>query len=307
MPAGTRNYIENTENRSSVVMGAPVTIDYPALPGIIHSEDTVLTVAGVKATRAQVIAAISKLSMLMNGGTHSDYLIDDLLMLNDFYGHTFVDGFLTQFFSQDFRENAFDAEVHAFVPGSVRKPRLRIHTKAAGVVDEIRHFLEVEGVSEFGRNIISSKPAEAVRPLIRHDIETITIKNTGDVATNVKFEATPEFIRSLNFQGANITRIDILADNVVKYSYDSLLRLNEKLKQSRAVAVPQADTWHINFELLGGSVRGMYQPEFSRNNPQTGVPEFFARDNISFDIYASDNTQVRLLSELYDTPAPRQA
>ncbi|MBL4791258.1 MAG: hypothetical protein JKY60_20175 [Kordiimonadaceae bacterium] len=294
MPQGTRLYIEN-RNTISVGDGSPTTIDVPVMPGIIHGNDWEYAEGGTLASRAVMEAAIEKVEIQVASNVFSTFLVPDLLKMNDFYGHNFVDGFLSQMFSQDYRQNAFDAERTAFVPGAHRAPKFRIFINAGRVSPSLKNHLIVEGVSDAGRNKIASMPDDTVRPLIRHEVETITLTDTGNVATIFKYEGRTEGIRSLNFEGANITGIVIKVNGVEKYAYKSLARLNELLMQSRAVANPQSDTWHINFELLGGSLDGVYRPQYGGFSP----------DDIEIEIYASDTTNVRLLSELYDKPKSR--
>jgi len=297
MPQGTRLYIENRNTISGVNSGSPSTIDCPVVPGIVHALEWEYSEGDVPApaTRLVMEAAIEKLEVQIASGIYSDFLVSDLLKMNDFYGHTFVDGFLSQFFTQDFRQNAFDAERTAFVPGAHRAPKFRVYINPGRSNPSLKQRLLVEGVTDAGRTTIASAPDSAVRPLIRHEVETITLTDTGNVATVWKYEGRTEGIRSLNFEGANITGIVIKVNGVEKYAYHSLARLNEMLKQSRAVAVPQADTWHINFELLGGSIEGVYRPQYGG----------FAPDDIEIEIFASSTANVRLLSELYDKPKSR--
>ncbi len=311
MARGKRDFIENNNTPSGLTMGSPTTINCPQNVGIVHEHEYELFVDPgggadpAHATRAQIEAACSKLELLLNSGTHSEYHVTDILKMNDFYGHTFVDGFFTQFFTQDWRENSFDAERNAFVPGAVRAPKFRLHTKPGGALIDLKHRLVTEGIGQQGRAVVATNPSAAVRPLIRHEVETITLTDTGDVATRYNYDAATQFIRSLNFEGDNITGIVIKINGVEEFNFRSLTRLNERLKQSRAVAVPQANTWHINFELLAGSMNGIYQPEFPIIDAGGKVIGTHARDEIEVRIFASNTNNVRLLAELYDTPDAR--
>ncbi len=303
MARGTRQYLLNNSTLSGLTAGHPATIDCPVSPEIVHVSDFEYSEGGVAATRAVMEAAWEKLELLLNNNIFGEYLVPDLLKMNDFYGETFVDGFLSLFFTQDYRENSLDAERHAFVPGAYRNPKFRLHLNAGRVAPALKNFLVAEGAGESGRRTIATSPGKGVTPLVRHEVQTIKLTDSGNVPTSFIYDPTTEYIRSLNFEGDNITRIDIKINGVVRYSYRSLTRLNELLKKSRAVAVPQADTWHINFELLGGSVDAIYQPAFKQ--VVGGQVQQFARDEIEISIYAGNTNDVRLLAEHLDRPVAR--
>jgi len=299
MPRGTRPYVENHNTISGVTPGSPSTIDVPVLPGIVHAHDWEYAESGTPATRAVMEAGLEKIEILLNNGSWSEYLVTDILKMNDFYGHTFVDGFLTQFFTDDTRESAYDAEKTAFVPGGHRNPKFRVYVKGSATLPTLKSRLLVEGLTDAGRATLATNPAKSVRPLIKHDVDTLTLTNSGGTPTKITYPLTSD-VRSLNFEGADITAIVINVNGVEKYTFTSLARLNEMLKQSRAVAVPQADTWHINFELLGGSIDGIYRPGYAPNGQS-----FNALDEVQFEIYSSSTNSVRLLMEVYDTPKTR--
>lgn len=298
MPQGPRNYIVN-RNTMAVGAGSPSSIIVPALPGIVHRSDWLVTkdVAGTATplSKADMLLYVEKLQIQVGSGIFGDYLTSDILRMNEFYGYNYVDGRLQQFFTQDWRETAYDAQRTAFVPGAHRDPTFRLFLKSGISAPTVVNKLLVEGVGDANRLSIASDPTAAVREIVRYGVETLKLTDTGNTPTEIRHDIRAKAVRSLNFEGAHITGITIKINGVEKFVYDSLDALNEDLKQSRAAAVPQADTWHINFELLGNSVDASYQPQYAG----------FAPDEIDIEIYASSTANVRLFSEFYDRPKSR--
>jgi len=298
MPGGL--YFESYNKTTySVAKGAPTTIDLPLDRGLIHELHTVMTEGAVSAYVAVVDMPefCPRQELLIDGEVFGEYHTPDLIMINQFYGETLVDGILPMLFAQNSRSTVKERESTSFLASSYRKPALRFYIgETIGVNPIVSPNLEqmvvAEGITQAGRNAIAATPQVGVSRIMKFYRDTIDIKTTGETYNRYRYEGGGERIRAFHFKGSNITAIRILLNEQERWFFPDKTYLNARLGSKGAV--PQADWWHIAFETLGGSVNGMLNPKFN------GV-----EDVIDFQIYTNAVADVSLLVEQYNKPQSR--
>lgn len=280
----------NKEAFNSVIPGSPASINIPQDRGMVHEAVYEYKSAGVRANRAKMIADLESVEMLVGGREYARYLVEHILMLDDFYGETFEDGFLPLRFAQNSRRTIQDAEVTSFVAAAHPNPKLRLNIKGTAVTPTLEMELATEGIGEDGRILTDISPKTASQRVIKHVRQTIDITSSGNTPTQFRFHDSPDLIRGFHFKGSNITEIVIEWNEQERWTFPTIEHLNRRLKSNGFV--PQADHWHVVFEALnGGSVEAALDPYWGNK-----------RNKIDFYIYTSDTTAVELLAETYAIP-----
>lgn len=288
---GLNEYRQNKNTISGVNPGSPSTIDLPVDRGMVKSSTFVYAEGATPtpANEATLIAAIEKLELLIDGQVFSEYDTADILKLNKFYGYGFVNGMLTQHFAQYWRRSISEAESTALVPGAHRDPKLRAYIAAGRVNPTLDHFLQTEGIGQQGRTLVANRPASTANRIVKHWSEVIDITSSGSTPTRHRYDGGGQRVRGFHFEGANITAIRLEVDEQERWYYPTIDHLN--LEYQNNGFVPQADTWSIVFEGMGGNVESAFDPKYG-NQPNV----------MDFEIYTSSEANVRLLVERYDTP-----
>ena len=281
---------ENLENITGVNAGSPTTIDLPADRGAIHTAEWECRKLGTLMTRPIMLAAFEKAELVAGGRVYSDYRVEDILMLDDFYGEAFSDGILPHRFAQYTRQTIVDAEHTSIIPQIYVEPKLRLYVKPGQDDITLRMELDSEGVGSANRLAFDKNPINGLQPIEKHWFETVLIKSSGTNKNDFRFPHTGERIRSFNFMGGNITGIAVYVDGQLWQDFRSLNALNRRLISKGYN--PQTDIWHINYEALsGGVMEAAFDPV--RNGRES---------KIDFEIYTDSATNVDLLVEMYGTP-----
>lgn len=291
MAGRMKEYRENKNTISGVNPGSPSTVDFPTDRGAIMASvfeyQEGLTPA--LANEATLLAAIPKMELIIDGQVFSEYYTADIIKLNKFYNDPFKDGMLKLPFAQYWRRSVAEAEATAFIAAAHRDPKIRAYIEAGRTNPQLSHWLQTEGLGQRGRQITQSTPGRAAQRLIKHWSETIDITNSGSEPTRHRYEGGGQRLRGFHFEGANITALRIEVDEQERWFFKSNDHLNQEYENNGLV--PQANTWSIVFEGMGGGVDAAFDPNFG------GRPNV-----IDFEIYTSDTTNVRLLVERYDVP-----
>jgi len=298
MPGGL--YFESYNKTTySVAKGAPTTIDVPLDRGLIHELHTMMTEGAVSAdvAVADMPEFCPRQELIIDGEVYSEFHTEDLIVVNQFYGETLVDGILPMFFAQNSRSTVGERESTSFWADAYRKPAIRFYIGETIGVDPIvapnlEQMVVSEGVTQVGRNEVITNPAAGVSRIMKFYRDTVDIKTTGETYNRYRYEGGGERIRAFHFKGSNITAIRILLNEQERWFFPNREYLNARLEAKGAV--PQNDWWHVAFETLGGSVNGMLNPRFA------GV-----EDVIDFQIYTDTDADVSLLVEQYNKPKSR--
>ncbi len=299
MPGGL--YFESYNKTTySVAKGAPTTIELPLDRGLIHELHTEMTEGAVSA--AVPIAKMPKFcprqELLIDGEVFSEYHTEDLIMINQHYGHTLEDGWLPMLFAQNNRSTVKERESTSLLASAYRKPAIRFYIgeeMGANPGDDpvvspnLEQMVVSEGITQAGRNAIAATPQVGVSRIMKFYRDTVDIKTTGETYNRYRYEGGGERIRAFHFKGSNITKIRVLLNEQEKWFIPSRAYLNNRLTNKGAI--PQTDYWHISHEVLSGSVNGMLNPKFN------GV-----EDVIDFQIYTDSTDDVSLLVEQYNKP-----
>jgi len=298
--SGFKEYRRNPKSMSDVATNGTPVVNFPASVGMIDFMDIIYTEAGTPASRAQIEANILSYELMFGGDTFGTYKPANILMLNDFYGRTFEPGYLTHFFTEEWRQSTAEAEVSAFIPGLFIEPSLRLTLGAGAAAPALQHFLQSEGLGSKGRQSVAQAP-EAVTTtlekrgfpgLIKHLEQHVDIQASGATETDFFFERSADVIRAWHFKGANITGIRMLVDDQEVLNFTSKRALDVQLE--RKGCVPQADTWSIVPEVLAGSALAHFRKSHGA-----------AENDVLFKIKTSSTTDASLLVEQYVMPPQR--
>jgi len=282
----------NKEPFNGVNAGSPSTIRIPADRGMVHQANAYYTENGSAATKAVMLAAIPEFELLINGDTFSKYKTEDVLMLDEFYGETFVAGELPMRFAQEARRTIQEVEATSFIPSAHTDPQMRYHIASGRVLPTLEQTLVTEGVGPANRQAIAAQPARGANQIIKHYRKTVDILTSGDGNPNdYRYEGGGRLLRGLHFKGSNITSIKVFVNEQERWHFRDLAHLNARLASKGMV--PQADVWHIAFEALSGGIGGSFDPNLGGKN------------TLDFEITTSDTTDVELLAEIYNRPASK--
>lgn len=298
--SGFKEYKRNPKSMSDVVPNGTPIIEFPSNAGQVDLFDLYITDGGTPANRLKMQAGVRLYELMFGGTSFGTYKPANLLMLNDFYGREFEDGYLTHFFTEEWRQSTGEAEVSAFLPGLFVEPSLRLELTDDLTSPAITHWLKTEGLGAQGRQTVSVQPENTVSlleqrgfpGLIKHLEQHVDIQASGESETDFFFERSANIIRGWHFKGANITSIRMLVDNQEVLNFSRKSALDYQLK--RAGLVPQTDVWHIVPEVLAGSAQAHFRKSHGT-----------ADNEVLFKIKTSDLTDADLLVEQYEMPPKR--
>ncbi|WP_417449531.1 hypothetical protein [Kordiimonas sp.] len=297
--AGFKEYRRNPKSMSDVATNGTPVVEFPSSVGQIDFMDVYYTEGGDPATQAEIEANIISYELMFGGDSFGTYKPANTNLLNAFYGRSFEPGYLTHFFTEEWRQNTAEAEISAFIPGLFVDPALRIVLGAA-VSPAITHWLQSEGLGSKGRQGVNVQP-EAVTTmleqrgfpgLIKHLEQHVDIQASGTTETDFFFERSASVIRGWHFKGANITGIRMLVDDQEVLNFASKRALDVQLE--RKGFFPQDDVWSIVPEALAGSALA----HFRKNHGN-------AENEVLFKIKTSTTADANLLVEQYEMPPKR--
>ena len=245
--AGQINFRENKNGFNSINPNSPATTHLPSDRGRINTAYHYVTDGGVPVNRANMIANFPENDLIINGNVFATYETTDILMLDDYRGGTFRDGYLPIRFSDPSRDNLVEEMVTALIPAAHNKPQLRQYIGGA-LTPMIVQLLDTEGLGDVGRAVLAKSPEGAANMILDPYKEIITINGDPSTATRLEYIGGGQRIRALHFEGANITRLRITVNEQEKWDFKRLSDLN-MLLENRGF-VPQADTWHVDFEAI---------------------------------------------------------
>ena len=298
--AGFKEYRRNTRSMSDVGPNGTPVVEFPVSIGQIDRSEIKYTEDGTAATKTQMEDNILHYQFLFGGDTFATYKPENVLMLNDFYGHPFEDGYLDHHFTESWRQNVNEAEATSFLPGLFVDPALRIVLNSSAASPEMEHWMQSEGIGEKGRQSANIAPASTLAKLqefgfpglIKHAEHNIRIYASGETENDWDFERGSDVIRGWHFKGSTITAIRMLVDGQERANFKDKRALDRLLEA--AGFVPQDDIWSFVPEVLAGSSRA----HFRRNHGN-------APNEVQFKIKTSDTTDVDCLVEQYEMPPIR--
>jgi hypothetical protein len=298
--SGFKEYKRNPKSMSDVTTSGTPIIDFPSAVGQVDLFDLYYTEAGTPVDRADMIAGIRHYELMFGGVSFGTYKPANLLMLNDFYGREYEDGYLTHFFTEEWRQNTAEAEVSAFLPGLFVDPALRIELTENAASPALTHWIKSEGLGSRGRQTVSVQPENTISTLeqrgfpglIKHLEQHVDIQASGESETDFFFERSANVIRGWHFKGANITGIRMLVDDQEVLNFSRKSALDYQLR--RAGMVPQSDVWSIVPEVLAGSALAHFRKDHGT-----------AENQVLFKIKTSSVTDADLLVEQYEMPPRR--
>jgi len=288
MAGGYKKYKLN-KNSMPVAADSPAMIDLPLKDGQLDFVRWDVKVNGAKPNKADTIVLFPTCELFALGESWCKFDVEDIIEMNEFYGDAFKDGFIEQFFAQSFRTLITEREATSMNPQLLGEPYMSLYVAAGATNPSVKQYYQAEGHTDAQEHLMRTEPARANNSLIYYAKTKIDMLSSGAEPTDYTYNLGGDAIRSFNFKGSNISRIVMFIDGQEDQDFKSLEHLNSIL--SSKGFFPQADIWHINFEVLAGSISGLLDPNYG------GL-----KRDISFEIYTTDETRIDLLVEQYNKP-----
>ncbi len=300
---GMIEYRENKNQLSSVQPDSPTYVIIPADRGQVNAAIWQLMEDGVPVSKANFPTKAPKTLLEIDGDTYAEYKTPDVIKLLDYYGETSTAGFLPVLFSDPSRDSLAEEQSTSLIPMVHNNVKMALELGENISNPSLKQFLETEGLGQTGRAFARRNPAQAAHMIIDHYDDVININSQGDgTPTRFEYAGGGKRVKAIHFEGGNITRVRILINDQEKWDFRTVEHLNSLL--NKRLRVPQADTWHIDFEALSRTVNGAFSPVIRETRVSGGKTQVVAvhPQRMDIELYTSDQTNVRMLAEKYDTP-----